>query len=497
MLKRAFIEKPYDIMNDILLFLYNNDGCGSKTELTKIFNISMNTLNEYIILLNSFIREQNFQNDLVITADSDKLTFSKSADFSINRCHLFFLKKSIKYQILRELFENAKIDSETFQKQHSISPATYYRKISELNELLSVFDLSIKRNQIVGDEPQIRYFFFSVFWAVDENTPPEAYPLHDYSEFYRNLEKILQTQLDSSECYQQSLWLDIAVKRMVCQKQFVFPANYEKMDRPLLSEITKAFEDSWLNEDTNHHEQMMFYDFFVSMRNYSPVSSFAVRLTKAHEKNQTTLNQINQSVFQYLIDKNYISENITEVRQNYIENLLFQIHAKNYYFKGFILSTDSWGIDKLLQQMQTSFTRKDVTDLMEFCQLFFNRLPYKNGFNDLQAEFNYTTLFYQLTEVNQRQVTIAVYHSQNTYLRGLTMQFIQTALGTKYSCEIVPYEENNNYDILLTNREIDTKQSMINYIYTYTDCTNAYDIKQIEKIIQSFFALKKYLDTEN
>lgn len=32
MLKRDFLEKPYDYMNDILLFLYNNKGQATRRE---------------------------------------------------------------------------------------------------------------------------------------------------------------------------------------------------------------------------------------------------------------------------------------------------------------------------------------------------------------------------------------------------------------------------------------------------------------------------------
>ena len=48
MLKRDFLEKPYDYMNDILLFLYNNKGRATRNELVDFFNISLPTLNEYL-----------------------------------------------------------------------------------------------------------------------------------------------------------------------------------------------------------------------------------------------------------------------------------------------------------------------------------------------------------------------------------------------------------------------------------------------------------------
>lgn len=46
--KTRFLEKPYDYMNDILLFLYNNKGRATRNELVDFFNISLPTLNEYL-----------------------------------------------------------------------------------------------------------------------------------------------------------------------------------------------------------------------------------------------------------------------------------------------------------------------------------------------------------------------------------------------------------------------------------------------------------------
>ena len=41
MLKRDFLEKPYDYMNDILLFLYNNKGQATRNELVDLSKNNM------------------------------------------------------------------------------------------------------------------------------------------------------------------------------------------------------------------------------------------------------------------------------------------------------------------------------------------------------------------------------------------------------------------------------------------------------------------------
>ncbi|WP_252899347.1 helix-turn-helix domain-containing protein [Lactococcus fujiensis] len=46
-----------------------------------------------------------------------------------------------------------------------ISESKLFRKIKELNILLKEFGLTIKNTQILGNEEQIRYLYYSIFFT--------------------------------------------------------------------------------------------------------------------------------------------------------------------------------------------------------------------------------------------------------------------------------------------------------------------------------------------
>lgn len=60
--------------------------------------------------------------------------------------------------MVNQLFNKGELTCDYFQLNYAISSATYYRKITELNDLLKEFRLQIKRGKLIGEEKQIRYF---------------------------------------------------------------------------------------------------------------------------------------------------------------------------------------------------------------------------------------------------------------------------------------------------------------------------------------------------
>lgn len=85
MLKRDFLEKPFDYMNDILLFLYNNQGKATKNELVSEFNISLPTLNEYLSFLKSFLKENHINKQVEITIVGEMIYLKKQQLFSLKK----------------------------------------------------------------------------------------------------------------------------------------------------------------------------------------------------------------------------------------------------------------------------------------------------------------------------------------------------------------------------------------------------------------------------
>lgn len=475
-------------MNDIILYLHYTPGKVTKSALIDVFNISLNTLNEYIQHIEFFIKENHFENDLMLTIHGDQLSLEKSRTFPIKSCIQIFLEHSVKYQIINHLFERGQIQSELFQTEYNISPATYYRRITELNELLKEFRLTIKRRQLIGEEKQIRYFFFNFYWLlIEDKTEFEKETSNQYLGLIHALSRNLDISFEPAQILQIKLWMKISFKRMTRSQNFIFDPNYDNYDRPMFIEINKVFVEYMVKSDRNYsvYEAYMFYDFFVSMRNFPPTGAFAFRLANAQKIEESYLTTINQTVLRYLKEHHYISPNVSEKRLRYIEQLLYQFHSHIYYFDGVLLNFDTWGSEPSTNLLKKPYTVDDVQQLIDYCQEFFSDYRTSNAFSNKLARINYMLIFAQLAEFNQENVTIAVYQSLNPYYRDLVIQNVENSLGGKYPLQVIPYQENLHYDILLSNITIGQSNTTNNnkYVYIYTDFSNAYDHEQIEKLI--------------
>ena len=73
------------------------------------------------------------------------------------------------------LFEGSTLTGEFFvspvflSNELLISESTLFRKIKELNQVLKEFEISIWQGKLVGEESQIRYFYFQFYWYLTES----------------------------------------------------------------------------------------------------------------------------------------------------------------------------------------------------------------------------------------------------------------------------------------------------------------------------------------
>lgn len=486
MLKRDFLEKPYDYMNDILLFLYNNKGQSTKSKLIEAFQISLPTLNEYLSFLRQFLDENDISDKVQISAEGDNLYLKKELGFPLKKVVLLFLDKSIKFQMVNQLFQKNEVSCDYFQLTYAISSATYYRKVTELNELLKEFRLQIKRGKLVGEEKQIRYFFFNFFWFLfEDKTELEKETSNQYLGFVDTLKESLNVTFDPTEVFQIKLWMKISLRRMTTEFNPVISPNYDYPDRPLFEEINLSFHTYMKKIDRPYsiYEAYMFYDFFCSMNNFSPNSAFAFRLAEAQRENGSYLNYMNKVILKYLKQQGYLSSYASSSRLSYIENLLFQLHSRLYYFDGFILPFDNWTIESIIHAQRHPFSGNEVNEIMELASEKFDSSEDKDRFENRFTEINYTIILNHIAELNEEKIVIGVYHSLNPFIGELVIQHLNNVLGHKYPIKADLYQDDSYYDILLSNIHSDNISEKQKITYVFSDIGNNYDMNEIEQLI--------------
>jgi hypothetical protein len=491
LLKRELLEKPYDLMNDILVYLYNNGGQCTKENLCRNLVITPNTLSEYTTLLQNFIVENDFLADITIIEDTQTLFLQKKPTFPLKLCYLKFLERSIKYQIIKWLFTNGSINGPVFQDYFNISSATYYRRVTELNALLEEFQLSLRRGKIIGNENQIRYFYYCYFWFLRENKEDLDQEINKlYIPLIDELTEALDITFDHLEELQIKLWMKITFTRLNQTREYTFAADFERKDRPLFDELNQILFHYMKNYDRPYtlYEGLMFYDFFCSLRNFSVYSPFAYRLAQQQREEKTYLDYQNQQILNYLNQIGYLQNNFFPKRHRILSHYLYQYHSQLYYFDGFILNFDSWGLFLTAQNLREPFNFDDVHKFMDFCQKQFYPNDPLQRYRNVLSEINYSSILNIAQDLANKHIAIAVHHSLNPFLAALTIQLLKNTLGNKYELDLTVYDDETSHDILLSNIYNENFATNSSYYYVFSDCCNQYDVVEIEKLIQQVIA---------
>lgn len=220
------------------------------------------------------------------------------------------------------------------------------------------------------------------------------------------------------------------------------------------------------------------------MHNYSANAAFAFRLAKQQRIEKTYLNEMNRVILTYLKARGYLSHYVLPIRLLYIENLLFQLHAQLYYFSGFILPFDYWTIQSLLKVLRHPFSESEVYELVEIATTNFATKATASKYQNQFTEINYTLILNHIAELNEKKITIGVYHSLSSAHSELVAQKIQQSIAGKYPLKIEPYNVENHYDLLLMNTNNEQLVAQYDHYYIFSDISNRYDLQSIEKIIQ-------------
>lgn len=130
--------------------------CSSQTLITTIESLSEDLLNFELTTIKIYI-------------DGKYVKVEFDANFSLDLLIHEYLKNSFEYRIILDCYFNRTKSTSEYAKDFFLSQASTYRKINDVKEILTNFDLELQQSgnlQIVGKEKMIRYFFYSFFWET-------------------------------------------------------------------------------------------------------------------------------------------------------------------------------------------------------------------------------------------------------------------------------------------------------------------------------------------
>lgn len=181
------------------------------SQLSQTMHVTRDTVKEDLLQLRYY--KNTFHSKISIEIIDGYYHVKSFGKLSNNEINHFFLQHSLGYQILLYILVNGEYQLEILSADLNISVATLTRKIRQLNQILTEFELTIAHGQIQGAEPQIRYFYYLLIWYGNDYQQNKNLYLAYSEQLIAQLSDQLDFVLTEHEAIKQGIWLYVTKKR--------------------------------------------------------------------------------------------------------------------------------------------------------------------------------------------------------------------------------------------------------------------------------------------
>ncbi|MDN6212539.1 MAG: helix-turn-helix domain-containing protein [Lactococcus sp.] len=467
------LDKKEALQVDIIRqLLFQNDKL-TKQILAKKMNLTQNVLKEYLsdILLDC----QSLGDYFIITAEEKSLQLDFSSDINFDKIVHYYLNQSLTYQILKFVFEHKKVSIFQLSQEFNSSEATIFRKLRELNKALVPFSIEIKNGQLVGDELQIRYFYYTLFFLIDRDFSSDDLAV---KELMSKMQPEFRHTFSKTALKRLSCWLFVTRHRLMVanhlnhrltdiQEKFISDALYQK-----LSQIMEAY----FKETTPYvgkNEGAMFYCFLISFDILGEDNFAHYDLTRRKKISTAMLDTYSRE----MIVSYYGYQRLSISNEKRLTYKLSQIHAKVLCFHGQLNRYDRHRVHAYYQQHMTPELVTLITNLIETAQ---ERL----GLGDSERDFlwlNYANILVALNLSLYKNLSVGIDLANDTSVGESLYYFLLTELSSIPQVRFENYQEHHYYDLILTTTEhpISVKANH----YYLSEFISPYDIEKIKENI--------------
>ena len=269
---RDFLAKKDQVKFDVIHYLYR------QTQLTvSIDDIAKHTqLSELKVstIINELI--EDFANSPLSINSSGQFYRNnynqvvKAPQFSIDIFLTIFLKRSIHYEFMIDLFFDNHINHEQYADKHHLSLSTIKREWRFLKNTLNQYGIMISKEEglfkLVGPEEYIRYLYFKLFFI--SNFPIKNYLTYHNLNFYKQNITNLSNELSLK---MSNVMLYISLHRAKKKNPILNNSNdYETpdflFDKQLLNKIVTPIYQKLAIDPACYSAELDFYYFFINTR---------------------------------------------------------------------------------------------------------------------------------------------------------------------------------------------------------------------------------------
>ncbi|WEG74228.1 helix-turn-helix domain-containing protein [Vagococcus intermedius] len=446
-----FLEKKEIQHLTILKKIDALGGTVSHIELRQHLNLNKPTLDRALDEITFFLRE--FRDNYCLTVNEALIVIERQPNFSIEAIYSVYLKQSLKYQILDYAFKHREFTVFNIIHDLMISESTLFRKTKEINYLLKEFKIQLKNGNILGEELQIRYFYFLMYQA--------ATPYHQLSEkvltehnmrLIQSLEKTLTMKLPSYSYTRIGLWLMISKKRIkytkkvyrkVRKKMFLYESDwlYKKV-RQFVLLYTSRYSIEVVEE-----ESMLHFIFVASMSifHYQDFTSYDLL------RGRRTPNAMMDTMLRERILLEYLPQKPTIKVEQQITYYLSQANSLLYFFEGAIITSEQWDFREKTINLNQKITIELVEELLAKALEAFSKTP--NSSDDLhyQLKHDYLNILAMIDFKIAKELRIAIELDMIESHAEILTQLIKLDLASLIGVSVETFSTKKNYDLVITN----------------------------------------------
>ena len=473
------LEKKEAKQLKLLRRLILNGGSLGITFLSQELNMSKSSVESYIDDL-SWIQKK-YQAHVKLTYDGMVVTLELDDSFSLEMIEISLYKQSIKYQILDYLYHHFEYSTVLLTQKIGISESTLFRKIKELNQTLKEFGLTIWQGKLIGEESQIRYFYYLFYWHLDNYSQQPI--TQKQQTMIETVERGLNISFPTENRQRVNLWLLISKKRLTypspvyveLRKKFK-PYETDSLFLGLKSIVLRVLGHYAVEID--EEEAMIHYMFLASFQSLTQKDFLHYSIVRSKF---TPVGMIDTYILESII-LYYAPNKLPHQLEQKVTYLLSRIHSRLYFFRGVI----------------EVLSRKDILDkekewsghvIYPLVEQLFSTI--ENDFEGITVEQNASLIAY--SKLQYLHVIALIDHEINhtvrigvkllledIYEEASTIRLINQLNGiTGVKCE--KYQSHQSVDLIISNKALNSINARL---YVISELGTTYDIMQIRQLIR-------------
>ncbi len=460
------MDKHQQVQMTIFQRIIKSEGAVRIKDLEQELDVSVPTLQKEIRSLETALELFDEESKLV-RLDNEYLSVQLANEFSVKKFVYSYLEQALDYQILLFVFQHKKVSITKMALDLQVSEASLFRRLKSINQQLEEFEIQFRNKKMVGDELQIRVFYYYFFWS--------SVPFEQLQKKFRNptiqnliqvIEKHFHLTFTKEQYWKLLVWLGIMHSRFDYrgeQRHRLDKETIHAIEQDVFYQELKNILARYLSRFAfqGSDEESIYLYFFILSEDLLPSDKKWLTQSPFIAK----FLALNKKIYQEIVEDSDVSS---------FDVFLLELHVKVAFSKGWIDTEEN---DLLL------LSDYDATKMSACMSIIEDELS-KNISNSqwrmLDQAYGLVVDVYQRRQQKELLVGIAVddsLQSEEIY------QFIQQHLASVPSIRVKKAKQRV-YSLLIASEYTDISQYTYEELYLFSGRVSLFEVNRLKQAIQ-------------